>query len=568
MAVKAKAEITLSRIIDIESVTRYYLLQSSTASAPSKPTANPPGGNWKTTEPSYTSGSTNTLYFVDLTVMTNGTFSYSAVSKSSSYEAAKEAWNKANNAQSTADGANTKADNLSKNITSLAVSNLIANGYGTEKSNYNFDGWTFDGTEVYNGCPSFKLASTVTSIYLGVNLIPIDVSKSYEFSMNLKAVGSEKIYLGWDEWDIDRKYISPTYCYAFGDTTTTLAKELKNGDTVVYLTSTSAWHSTTAAHQLGLIFWNYKDSTGYQYPEGVYSRNAWTNIYTFANVNKTNNTITLNKAWSYGTFPVGTKVSQTNSAGHKYRNYVNTTVPTEWTNTSFALKDIQPDYGCSEGKFSPAAKYVNFMMLHNYGGTSSATTYVNSVRFSDTTMAEAIESTNDDIERVSQELSARLGEAESAIANLGDSISMLVQDSSGASLMEQTENGWIFSMGETLAQIQETVDKLKAIEDDVDAQGGDVEALRTAVTNLENLNSYIRITTSGNAPCIELGNDSSFKVRITNTSIDFMDGTSIPAYISNQSLKIDKAEVENELAFGGFAFKERDNGNMGLIWKG
>lgn len=103
MAVKAKAEITLSRIVDIKSVTRYYLLQSSTASAPSKPTANPPGGNWVKAEPSYTSGSTNTLYFVDLTVMTNDTFSYSEVSKSSSYEAAKAAWNKAQNAQDSID---------------------------------------------------------------------------------------------------------------------------------------------------------------------------------------------------------------------------------------------------------------------------------------------------------------------------------------------------------------------------------------------------------------------------------------------------------------------------------
>ena len=112
--VKAKAEITISRIIDIDKVTRYYLLQSSTATAPSKPTSNPPDGNWKTTEPSYTSGSTNTLYFVDLTVMTNGSFSYSAVSKSSSYEAAKEAWNKANNAQNTANNAAKTATNYLK----------------------------------------------------------------------------------------------------------------------------------------------------------------------------------------------------------------------------------------------------------------------------------------------------------------------------------------------------------------------------------------------------------------------------------------------------------------------
>ena len=45
MAVKAKAEITLASIRDVKSTTRYYLLQSSTASKPSKPSANPPGGS-------------------------------------------------------------------------------------------------------------------------------------------------------------------------------------------------------------------------------------------------------------------------------------------------------------------------------------------------------------------------------------------------------------------------------------------------------------------------------------------------------------------------------------------
>ena len=95
MAVKAKAEITLATIRDVQSVTRYYLLQSSTSSIPSKPTVNPPTGSWGKTEPSYTSGSTNSLYLTDLTVFTDGSFSYSDVSLSSSYEAAKSAYNKA-----------------------------------------------------------------------------------------------------------------------------------------------------------------------------------------------------------------------------------------------------------------------------------------------------------------------------------------------------------------------------------------------------------------------------------------------------------------------------------------
>lgn len=111
MAVKARAEITLSSIRDIQSVTRYYLLQSSTSAVPTKPTTNPPGGNWVTAEPTYTTGSTNSLYFTDCTVFSDGTFVYSDVSLSSSYEAAKVAYNKAENAEAIAERA-THSPNL------------------------------------------------------------------------------------------------------------------------------------------------------------------------------------------------------------------------------------------------------------------------------------------------------------------------------------------------------------------------------------------------------------------------------------------------------------------------
>ena len=125
MAIKAKAEITISRIIDVENVIRYYLLQSSSIAAPSKPTANPPGGSWSTTEPTYNSGATNSLYFTNLTIMSNGTYSYSAVSKSSSYEAAKEAWNKANNAQDGVGRLTTRVESaetsISKNNEEIAL---------------------------------------------------------------------------------------------------------------------------------------------------------------------------------------------------------------------------------------------------------------------------------------------------------------------------------------------------------------------------------------------------------------------------------------------------------------
>lgn len=90
--------------VDVTATCRYYLLQASTLSPPDKPTKKPPGGSWSDTEPSYTSGSTNILYFADLTVFSDGTWSYSAVSKSSAYEAAKEAYNKAQAVKTALDG--------------------------------------------------------------------------------------------------------------------------------------------------------------------------------------------------------------------------------------------------------------------------------------------------------------------------------------------------------------------------------------------------------------------------------------------------------------------------------
>ncbi|SHK31766.1 pyocin knob domain-containing protein [Hespellia stercorisuis] len=94
MAIKASATVTLTFVVDVSAVYRYYRLQASTASAPAKPATRSPAG-WVSTEPAYTAGSTNSLYTVDLNVFSNGTFAYSEVSKSSSYEAAKAAYNKA-----------------------------------------------------------------------------------------------------------------------------------------------------------------------------------------------------------------------------------------------------------------------------------------------------------------------------------------------------------------------------------------------------------------------------------------------------------------------------------------
>ena len=126
MAVKASAIITLSSVVDVLSTVRYYLLLPSTAATPSQPDTNPPTGSWSDTEPSYTPETTNTLYFVDLTVFSDSTFAYSSVSVSSSYEAAKQAYNNAIAAQGAASLAQATANAKADPMTATAHGGEIA----------------------------------------------------------------------------------------------------------------------------------------------------------------------------------------------------------------------------------------------------------------------------------------------------------------------------------------------------------------------------------------------------------------------------------------------------------
>lgn len=126
MAVKASAQITITYVVDVKAYYRYYLLQSSTLSTPSKPTTYPPTSTWDDTEPSYVDGSTNTLYFVDCTVFNDDKFVYSEVSKSSSYEAAKIAYNKAVNAENTSNKTQENLNNLQIGTRNLLVNTVSA----------------------------------------------------------------------------------------------------------------------------------------------------------------------------------------------------------------------------------------------------------------------------------------------------------------------------------------------------------------------------------------------------------------------------------------------------------
>lgn len=194
MAVIAKAEMTVSHMIDVVGTYRFYLLQSSTASAPLKPTTYPPASPWGDTEPTYTSESTNSLYFVDCTVYSNNTFDYSPVSLSTSYEAAKEAYNKATNAQNAAEvakamgveyivGTQTASTNAWKGTTtdaSLSVGKTIAYKlpYAGTSSSASLNLTLSDGTTT--GAKGIRrMTSTVTTNYPAESVIWMTYDGTY-----------------------------------------------------------------------------------------------------------------------------------------------------------------------------------------------------------------------------------------------------------------------------------------------------------------------------------------------------------------------------------------------------
>ena len=143
----------------------------------------------------------------------------------------------------------------------------------------------------------------------------------------------------------------------------------------------------------------------------------------------------------------------------------------------------------------------------------------------------------------------------------------------------------ITGQGERIDGLRDTTNKLaddisanatavEGLDERITSSDGAIQKLNASVNTLLGPAAYIREGTVKDAdgselPCLELGKEgSAFKVRITNKEIQFIDDQSIPAYISNQKLMIEKAEVDNELRFGNFIWKKRSNGNMGLTWEG
>lgn len=152
---------------------------------------------------------------------------------------------------------------------------------------------------------------------------------------------------------------------------------------------------------------------------------------------------------------------------------------------------------------------------------------------------------------------------------LSDNISTLVTDAAGKSMMTQTSSGWTFNMSKIQNGIDKNANKIDSVTGDLHNAEKTIDDINTNVKKLLDTSAYISIgqDDDGN-PRLELGRkDSPFRVAISNTSIDFLEGTDKIAYISNKQLYIYSSVVTDELKIGdstGYIWKRRANNHLGL----
>ena len=255
--------------------------------------------------------------------------------------------------------------------------NLIYNGLGELGNNNNFEAFNYND-EKYQSVGSFYLEGNnyregTSSAYISINY-----DESYYLNTCVKNNGTNATYYsGIKEYDIDKLLIG-----AFGNgygpnTLTYLTQDLNDGDMVVYLNDVSNFRDENNSWYPGFIFWNYEDSRGVVYPELTYSRNTWSSLYAYDNINKENNTITLNSAWNHGTIKAGVKVSQLFTSGgtYNYTIYNGRTMTTEWQCFNRTITGVLTSHEFSSTRFRRYTTYLQWLALNNYNSTPDTETY-------------------------------------------------------------------------------------------------------------------------------------------------------------------------------------------------
>lgn len=171
--------------------------------------------------------------------------------------------------------------------------------------------------------------------------------------------------------------------------------------------------------------------------------------------------------------------------------------------------------------------------------------------------------------KIDNEIAPDIEYSKSQIEILNKSIASLVVDQNGGSLMTQTPDGWKFNIGAIQSGLSGAIGDIQEIKGDINGVKDLADKTNELTNDVAKKTAYINMAQDESGqPVMELGQQNGeFKLRITNTSMDFMQGSQKIAYLSNRQLYIQSSVVTDEMKIGatsGYIWKKRANGNMGL----
>lgn len=235
-----------------------------------------------------------------------------------------------------------------------------------------------------------------TQLILILDKIAVNPYMKYRLSAMFKYAKvntAPAFHAGFVSYDVDTNEIHYPHAFHYGNTVTTLAQDLKQGDTKIYLTSLNGWAYNAASHQRGFKFYNYTDSRGYLYDPAVmpYSRYySWSNDVSLgwwqndvSSFNSTENSITLRKPWDYpnpkdtnGTWLAGTKIAQcTSGSVYSYglkagwmRGQIGVT---QWEYQSQEISGVNTTINDNNLMFRAGTAYIAPLFWFNDGGEST-----------------------------------------------------------------------------------------------------------------------------------------------------------------------------------------------------
>lgn len=631
MALLATGQITLTCVIEVQSLFRYYLLQSSTLDAPSKPTTYPPSSDWSVTEPSYIESGTNSLYFVDCTVFGDGTYQYSDVSLSSEYEAAKKAYNKATVTETEITKTNAKVALCATKTQVAAIDigcrNLLLYSDFSKKSNTDHIVYDVDKRMITFSADEFNqnyITTLSVSNYCKETIRNSNIIVHYQYCIN-----SELVYgtSGASPWVGAELYINRTsdngssqYCDAKITEGMASAAEIGKWYSVSSTIAVSGSEYSSVGFQI--VFRNITGSVSLRdvkvengnKPTGWVPAPEDTEAMVKSAIEVESDKITLsvqkqvggqnllketgvvqaNKAYRVAhyepspyliageTYTVSMLVTPASDVTHfrvylSQANQMQCSIPVDnsagqqtisTTFTATYKSGLTPESNSSNA-YVDVYRYPNPSTVTNPGASS-----IHRIKVERGSIASAWTAAPEDIDDSIVNLTSDIGtlknDTESRITALGDRIESMVKTGEDGTLLIQNADGLTLC---SITKPGSLSERLDATENKVVELGGYISQTFDEETKQPTLELGVANSTDANDT--ERNTEKNgFKLRLTNQSIQFLaPNNNAPTYIDDDEMVTQKQKITDTLSHtrsgsdGEFVWSVRGNGNFGLSWR-